>query len=131
MASPLFNPQNRPKPTKSLAEGELVRIGRDLVGETIIITGDSAPCLFLFASEYGEQSTGEFKVPVPTSWKRFVNKVYLVPQKEVRAKNGSQVVTMTGSGLQEAYTMLKWAFEQEGFLVEVAAPTRFERPDVI
>jgi len=131
VASPLFNSQNRPKPTKSLAEVELVRIGRELIGETLTITGDSAPCLFLFASEYGEQSTGEFKIPVPASWKKLVNKVYLVPQKEVRAKNGSQVVTLIGSNLQEAYNMLKLAFEQEGFVVEVAAPTRFERPDVI
>jgi hypothetical protein len=141
VASPLFDPKNRPKPANTLAETELLRLEkiRQQSGN-VVISVDTCPGLFLLAFNLLlTQNNGNggtfvsYKFPIPKYWKRHVSKIHLlIPAKgTLELKNGSQIERVPSAKVSEILGRIQYGFEQDGFQIVLGAPSRFERADVI
>jgi hypothetical protein len=141
VASPLFDPRNRPKPANALAETELLRLekARQQSGN-VIISVDTCPGLFLLTfnliltqNQSGSSTFVKYRFPVPRYWKRHVSKIHLLlPAKgPLELKNGSQIEKIPAAKVSEILGRIQYGLEQDGFQVVLGAPSRFERADVI
>jgi len=102
-------------------------------GETVIVSIETAPGIFLAASEWLEKSPGmgPFKLPqVPPKWKTNPPRVHVLPlMKEVTVKNGNGATLI--DRVQKVNEAVRSAFLAIGCEVLDGAPSRFERKDVI
>jgi len=109
----------------------LVEVNRLIAkGKTIVVSVDSAPGIFLAASECVEREQ-EFRLPrVPPEWKARPPRVHLLPfTKDIAIKmaNGHTLIDR----IEDVNAAVRAAFLVIGCEVVEGAPTRFERKDVI
>jgi hypothetical protein len=128
VASPLFDPKNRRVSPEQQGTGEVNRLHAK--GKPFVVSIDSAPGIFLGASECVEHHK-EFRLPrVPAEWKVRPPRVHLIGlsrEHTVKTKNGHTLIDQIAK-VNEA---VRAAFLAIGCEVLDGAPSRFERKDVI
>lgn len=130
MASPLFNPKNRPKNPLTLGAAEIQRFQAAWNNEgPIVVSVDSAPGLFLLATESLAEGKG-VELRVPESWKREPPRVHVLPAtSSASITNGRE--TRIISRPIETTSLITAAFRDIGCEVIEGPPSRFDRKPVI
>lgn len=130
MASSLFDPKKRPVSLAKLASDGVGRLeAKD--DPALVVSIDSAPGIFLHASECVENRK-ECRLPrVPKDWKASPPRVHLIGlthEHTVKTKNGHTLLIDQVDKVNEA---VRSAFLAIGCEVLDGAPSRFDRKDVI
>lgn len=96
----------------------------------VVVSFESAPGLFLMASECLE-GLKTFKLPrIPEPWRKDPPRVYFIPLvKEETVQNGNSRTLI--DRLKEVNQLIQTAFQEIGCDVAIGAPTRFERKLVL
>jgi hypothetical protein len=127
VASPIFDPKNRPTSPTHLGS---LDVGRLQAKDPLVVSIDSAPGIFLHAAECVAKVQPCRLPRVPKDWKEKPPRVYVVPlEREVQVKNGNS--TSRIDRLQETTDAVKEAFRFVGCEIVDGLPTRFDRRDVI
>lgn len=130
MASPLFNPQNRPKDPVNIGEAEIKRFQAERSQEApIVVSVATAPGLFELAAKADTLGEG-LSFRVPASWAANPPRIHVIPAEvDNSIKNGRAIVTIRQP--RSVTSLIIRAFRELGCEVIEGTPSRFERKPVI
>lgn len=130
MASPLFDPKNRPAAPAQMGSNDIGRLGAVLKDGPLVVSIETAPGVFLYASECVSKGEACRLPRVPDSWKKERPRVYVVQlTRAAEVKNGNKKATIEKP--KETTLAVMDAFKFLGCEVFEGVPSRFDRRDVI
>lgn len=128
MASPIFDPKNRPAAPAQLGAGDIGRLHAK--ANPLVVSIETAEGLFLHAAECVSDGKPCRLPRVPSEWKASPPKVFVVPlASSHEVKNGNKTVVI--DRFKETTEAVKDAFHVIGCEVVEGMPSRFDRREVI